>query len=86
MNYQVTINIIRICKIFINSTNITYIKHFILILVPSIQMIRDGLLRVQENYRSSIKRYASEMNKTLLFIIGLKPDEISPAAMKHKYE
>ena len=49
-------------------------------------MIRDGLLRVQENYRSSIKRYASEMNKTLLFIIGLKPDEISPAAMKYKYE
>ena len=49
-------------------------------------MIRNGLLRVQENYRSSIKGNTSEMNKTLLFIIGLKPDEISPAGMKHKYE
>ena len=36
------------------------------------------------NYRCSIKE--PEMNKTLLFIIGLEPDEISPAGMKHKYE
>ena len=72
------------CLVWVNCIN--YIKTFILILLPSIQMIRDGLLRVQENYRSSIKRNTFEMNKTLLFIIGLKPDEISPAGMKHKYE
>ena len=35
------------------------------------------------NYRCCIKE--PEMNKTLLFIIGLEPDEISPAGMKYKY-